>query len=55
MGKIFVSSSKISEISEIDHTRLLREKVSKEDCGALQENLDHVYSWAEEIDTNSGK
>jgi hypothetical protein len=50
-------SSDTGVSSFADDTRLLCGIVSEEDCVALQENLDHVYSWTEEIGMvfNAGK
>ena len=50
-------SSETGVSSFADDTRLLRGIVSEEDCVALQQDLDHVYSWAEEIGMvfNAGK
>ena len=42
-------SSETGVSSFADDTRLLHGIASEEDCVALQQDLDHVYSWAEEI------
>ena len=50
-------SSDTGVSSFADDTRLLHGIASEEDCVALQQDLDHVYSWAEEIGMvfNAGK
>ena len=57
MGIASSVSSDTGVSSFADDTRLLRGIDSEDDCVALQQDLDHVYSWAEEIGMvfNAGK
>ena len=57
MGISHNLSAETSVSSFADDTRLLRGIIEEHDCELLQDDLDQVYSWAEEIGMkfNAGK
>ena len=57
MGISHNLSAETSVSSFADDTRLLRGILEEHDCEMLQDDLDQVYSWAEEIGMkfNAGK
>jgi hypothetical protein len=42
-------SQSTTTTSYVDDTRVTRSIAGQEDCQALQDDLDHIYKWAEEV------